>query len=159
MYIRVNKSDYYYGALLSKILDNNCTPVLVNKDANRGVYKITTNNRETLIYMKYVTNKQDDLLWNFRFTKENLEEIKSYMEQDVDLMFGLICSYESLLFTELGLCKLDEFKKCLDLECNNEDYQRLSVLKTPYSPYLKFYGSTLEREESLEIERNRLDKI
>lgn len=159
MDIRVNKSDYYYGAFLSKILDNGCTPALLTNDANRGVYKITTDSGEYIIYMKYLTNHQDDLLWNFSFTKDNLEEIKEYVEKDEKLMFGFICSYESLLFTELGLCDLDEFKRCVDLDCKNEDYKRLSILKVPYSPYLRFYGSELDREDSLEIERTRINNL
>ena len=110
MYIRVNKSDYYYGAFLSKVLDSDCTPALVTKDSNRGVYKIFTDKGEHIVYMKYVTNKEDDMLWNFAFTKDNLEEIKDYIKDNVNIMFGLICSYEDLLDTELGLCTLEVFE-------------------------------------------------
>ena len=159
MYIRVNKSDYYYGAFLSKVLDNDCTPALVIKDSNRGVYKIFTDNGEHIIYMKYVNNKEDDMLWNFAFTKENLEEIKGYIKDTTKIMFGFICSYENLLDTELGLCTSQEFEKCVDLDCNNEDYQRVSILKIPNSPYLRLYGSRLDRKDNIEIERDRINKL
>lgn len=159
MYVRVNKSDYYYGAFLSKVLDSGSTTALVTKDGNRGVYRISTDNGEYIIYMKYLTNQQDDLLWNFSFTKDNFDEIKEYMKADEKLMFGFICSYESLLFTELGLCDLEEFEACVDFECRAEDYQRMSVLKVPYSPYLRLYGTKLDREDSIEIERDRVTKL
>lgn len=159
MDIRVNKSDYYYGAFLSKILDNGCTPTLLTHDANRGVYKITTDKDEYIIYMKYLTNHQDDLLWNFSFTKDNLEEIKEYAQGEEKLMFAFICSYESLLFTELGLCDFEELKRCIELDCKEGEYKRVSILKVPYSPYLRLYGSELDREESIEIERSRINNL
>lgn len=156
---RVNKSDYYYGAFLSNLLDRGRTPVLVEKDSSRGVYKILTGHTENYIYMKYVTTKDNGRLWNFGFSRDNLKEVEEYVKKDINLIFGLICSYKGLIDTEIGVFSIEEFKKCIDFDCNKNKNHRISVLKQPHSSYLTLYGTALDRDNGIEVDRYGINNL
>ena len=156
---RVNKSDYYYGAFLSNLLDKERNPVLVEKDSNRRVYEVLTHNTENYIYMKYVTISKGRKLWNFTFSKDNLREIEGFIKQGRALKFVFICSYKNLIDTEIGVCSIEEFKLCTDFECKTNERQRISILKKPHSSYLTVYGTALDRDNGVEIDRYGINNL
>lgn len=42
----LNKSDFYYGAFLTKVLDQGKKPALVSRGGGRCIYKVTTDKKE-----------------------------------------------------------------------------------------------------------------
>lgn len=52
------KADYYYGALLSLLMNNGMKPALFEKENydDRKRYTVTTNNGEYEFYCKYMSN-------------------------------------------------------------------------------------------------------
>ena len=157
---KLNKSDHYYGAFLSKVLDNGNKPALMNKDEGRSIYKLDTDNsqQEYTVYMKYVTNNKGDNLWNFTFTEENLKEIEELIDKE-NLIFGLIGSYKSLNGTEIAIIYKNEFSKCIDFKCVKNKKHRVLVLKKKGSSKLYIYGTFLDREKAIVIERNRINEL
>lgn len=157
---RLNKYDHYYGAFLSKVLDNGNRPALMKKDEGRGIYKLATDKSQEdyLVYMKYVSNKKGDNLWNFNFTDSNLREIEELLKTE-NLIFGLIGSYKSLNETEIAIVSKDEFLQCIDFNCSRNKNQRLSVLKKKGSSKLYIYGTFLDRDDAIGIERYRINEL
>lgn len=159
---KVNKSDHYYGAFLAKVVNQVDKLALIDSGSNRGVYKVYTDNIDKqgcYIYIKYATNKKGDNLWNFNFSKDNLDEIKEYIKNGANIKFAFICSFRSLLDTEIGICNVNELKKCIDINYQEDKNQRLAILKKSNSPYLRFYGTNLTRENCIEIERSRINSF
>lgn len=154
----VKKYDHYYGAFLSKLLDNGNRPALMKKNDGRSIYKLATDNSDEdyLVYMKYTTNKKGDNLWNFNFTNDNLKEVEGLF-MDKNLVFGLICSYKSLNKTEIAIISKEEFLKCIDFKCSKNKSQRISVLKRKGSTKLYVYGTFLDRTKAIAIERYRIN--
>ncbi|MED4906643.1 hypothetical protein P9727_20290 [Parageobacillus thermoglucosidasius] len=49
------KADYYYGALLSALVNGGLVPALFEKENdNRQIYEVTTNKASYIIYPKYI---------------------------------------------------------------------------------------------------------
>lgn len=162
---KVTKSDHYYGAFLTKVLDDGNTPVLIDKDGSRGVYQLTTDDDEYLVYMKYATNKKKNRKrWTFNYTDNNVEEINSYIEDDKNLIFAYICSYYNLLNTEIAIADLGELKKCVDPENEKNETNRVTIYKKANSPVLRMYGTKRadikdEEDNTIHLSRNRINEL
>jgi hypothetical protein len=72
------KADYYYGALLSVLVNGGLAPALFEKENdNRQIYEVTTNKASYIIYTKYNTTPSGskDFTWSFSFSDNEIEEI------------------------------------------------------------------------------------
>ncbi len=72
------KADYYYGALLSALVNGGLVPALFEKENdNRQIYEVMTNKASYIIYTKYNTTPSGskDFTWSFPFSDNELEEI------------------------------------------------------------------------------------
>ena len=47
------ESDFYYGAILSTLLNNGICPMLIEGGTDRQVYDFTTNDKEFRLFTKY----------------------------------------------------------------------------------------------------------
>lgn len=160
---RVTKADHFYGAFLTKLLDDGNKPVLIDKDSNRGVYELVTNKGEYLIYMKYATRKNKKRnRWTFNYTDSNIEEIKSYGNKNI--IFAYICSYNDLLNTEIGIADLEELEKCIDPECEINKTNRVTIYKKSNSPVLRMYGTARAdeingKDNTVHLSRDRVNNL
>ena len=95
------KADYYYGAVLSVLINGGLAPALFEKEnGNRQIYEVSTNNDDYMIYTKYHTSPtgSKDFTWSFTFSDRELEEINKLKDENKDktLVFAFICSQKQL---------------------------------------------------------------
>lgn len=161
----INKSDFYYGTFLTKVLDNGNKPALVSKNDGRGIYKLITNKDEYLLYIKYATkNNKNHRRWAFNYTDNNIEEIKQYMGEGENIIFAYICAYDDLRNSEIAIVELEELKKCIDPECERNQSNRVTIYKKPHSPVLRMYGTARAdkkegKDNTIHLERNRINQL
>ena len=161
----VNKSDFYYGTFLTKVLDNGNKPALVSKNDGRGIYKLTTNKEDYIVYIKYATNSnKNHRRWTFNYTDNNVEEIKKYMEEDKNIIFAYICAYDDLRNSEIAIAKLEELKECINPKCKRNTVNRVSIYKKPHSPVLRMYGTKRAdikdgKDNAIHLRRNRINEL
>jgi hypothetical protein len=166
------KADYYYGALLSVLINGGLAPALFEKEnGNRQIYEVSTNNDDYMIYAKYHTSPtgSKDFTWSFTFSDRELEEINKLKDENKDktLVFAFICSQKQLsdYNQEIAVVYWDEFTECIDM--NKKDYRgtaRLSVKLMKGAKALRIYGSKRAdvldgKDNTIKIERNRLSSL
>jgi len=164
----VNKSDFYYGAFLTKVLDNGDKPTLISKDDGRGIYKLTTNkkdNKDYIVYIKYATNNNKKRTrWAFNYTDNNIDEIKKYIEDGQNIIFAYICAYKNFKNSEVAIAGLKELRKCIDPECEINTVNRVSIYKKPHSPVLRMYGTKRAdikngEDNTVHLKRTRINEL
>ncbi len=141
----VCKADFYYGSLLSVLINNGIAPAIVEPGDSRRIYSITTDNGEYQIYTKYVSNStkrrnNHARLWQFVFSNDEIEVIKNYKDNGKKFIFALICGQEKFQDSEISILSLDEMKDCLGIEYDYETY-RITVKAEKGVHGLKIYGS------------------
>ena len=95
------ESDFYYGAVLSTLLNNGICPMLIEGGADRQVYDFTTDEKETRLFVKYRsapidTKTEGYFSWQFIFSDKDLREIKDYLKSERDFSLGLVCGANKL---------------------------------------------------------------
>jgi len=104
----MNNSDFFHGAVLSRIIDN--------KSVGLGKY-ITSNSSyivddKIVIYIKYSQKRISP--WTFSFSKVHIEELKKIKEDKSSLFIILLCNDD-------GICCLNfqEFSNIISIENEN----------------------------------------
>jgi len=161
----VRKADFYYGSLLSCFVNNGLAPAIIEPGDSRRIYKITTDNGDYQIYAKYVSaplkrQKTDIQLWQFVFSRDEVDFIRKYEENNKTLYFALICGQERLQDSELAILSLDEVKDCLDVDYDRESY-RITIKCERGAHGLKAYGTGRadlleEKDNTIRISRDLL---
>jgi len=116
----VKNADFYYGAVLSNLFNRNVTPVLIESDANRQIYDITTNNNSYLLYLKYRSNKTNTKTkgyksWQFSFSEGEIIELKQMLNKKINLQIVLICGVKKLSQSEIAVIGREEIEKLIRL--------------------------------------------
>lgn len=166
----LKKADFYYGSLLSILINSGIVPALFEKEyENRQIYKFATNKDNYLMYTKYSTTPTGtkDFTWSFTFTDRELQEISSLVEENGSLQFAFICCQKSINDTnqEIAIVYWDEFVQCVDLQkVHIQGAQRLSVKLLKGARLFRIYGSKLpdrleEQDNTIRIERNRITTL
>ena len=163
----INKSDFYYGAFLAKVIDNGNRPAIVSKDNGREIYKLKTNGdkEEYIVYIKYATNRnKNSRTWTFQYTDNNIEEIKGYIDKGDNIIFAYICAYNDYKNSEIAIAKLEELKKCINPECEINKSNRVSIYKVPGSPVLRMYGTKRadminNADNTIHLKRSRINEL
>lgn len=162
---RVMKSDHYYGAFLSKVVDNRNEPAVICKDDGRGIYRLKGNGDNYLVYIKYRTNQsKSHISWGFYYTDNEIDEINKYKQAGENLIFAYVCTYEDFLNTEIAIAKLEELGKCIDLEGGQGKTNRVTIHKMANSPVLRMYGTERDskvngKDNTIHLSRNRINEL
>lgn len=90
----LRKADFYYGAMLSCLINNGLAPMIIEPGDSRRIYSLTTNNDDYKIYAKYVSKplkrqKEDAKLWQFIFSRDEIEFIKDYKKMRKNFILPL----------------------------------------------------------------------
>ncbi len=142
----VRKADFYYGALMSVLINNGIVPVIIERGESRRIYTMTTNKGNYEIYAKYVSSpikrkNKDVKLWHFNFSYDEVQSIKNYEEKDKNYYFALICGYQdNFQESEIAILTLEQVKNCLDIDYKRESY-RISIKVEKGGHGLKVYGT------------------
>ncbi len=155
---KFTEADFYYGSVLSLLLNNHITPALVEGDNDRQVYDITTNKIERRIYMKYRKNKEvrktvDYNSWNFTLTDTEIKELSNYIENKCKLTLVLICGDEKLYESEVIALDQDDVKTLFDI---NKTSLTVSRRKSEKAFRISLGGS---RESAMTVKCNRFNEL
>ena len=74
----VRKADFYFGAMLSCLINEGWAPAIIEPGDSSRVYSITTDFGDFQIYAKYKSNgsgSQDTHSWHFQFTPDEIRKI------------------------------------------------------------------------------------
>lgn len=154
--MRFCKSDMFYGAMLSALGKKDLNPVILEPGDNRRIYLLTTDNGDHEIYAKYAFNKKDggSLLWNFSFTKEELEIIKNYKDNGKKFYFALICCRKNLK-GDVAFLSLPQVKECLNINYYSPNY-RIAIKYKKGKRGLMAHGTGKADTKAICIKRNEL---
>lgn len=111
-------ADFYYGAVLSMLFNNDIVPALVEANNDRQVYDFTTDNVDFRLFIKYrakgrLGKNGEYRSWQFIFSKEDIAEIFEYLGLGYNLLLALVCGEEKLDESELAVLNSEEIKQCL----------------------------------------------
>ncbi len=166
----VYKTDFYYGALLSVLINRGLNPYIVDSSDSRKIFKLTTDSGDSQIFTKYVTSPSEGkngakTLWNFTMTANELEEINDKLSEGIRMRFAFVCGQKNIKTNncEVLLLTPDELEKCIDLNKQNEG-QRVSIQRIKGAHSLSVYGSKRKRkvndaDNTLKISRDWAKKL
>jgi hypothetical protein len=141
----LNKADFYYGALLSGLINSGFTPAIFEQEENRRIYSVTADAGDFMIYSKYVSNPlprqvEDVQLWQFSFSHDEIEKIRHFNDGNKKHYFALICGKKSFKGSEIAMLSLTEAKECLDPNYARDSY-RISVKVEKGKHGIRVYGT------------------
>ncbi|MDU2241859.1 MULTISPECIES: hypothetical protein [Paenibacillus] len=152
---KVTQADFYFGAALSILFNNNMIPALVEGGDNRRIYKISTDTSAYDIYMKYrskrTTGSNDYSSWQFTFSEDDIFEIKKNINKEFIML--LICGKEKLNTSEIVILDYN------DITCIFETNKRSFTISRRKNE--KYYRISMGggRENSLQIKARLLSQI
>src|SRR5699024_6601071 len=96
--MNLNKNDFYYGALLSKLLTSDFAPAILEKEFKKArLYSISNDYGDYSIFTKYVTTpnaeRNSEKRWDFLFNPNEVAYLKNIDKQPI---IALICGEEKL---------------------------------------------------------------
>lgn len=152
---KLKEADFYYGAVLSTLLNNHICPALIEGGTDRQVYDFTTDHKDFRLFVKYRsapnhTNNPDYNSWQFIFSPSDMEELKGYMELDRELSLGLVCGQEQLNQSHLAVLHKDELETIF---AQGKNSLTVSLKKGEHSFRLSIGGG---RDNALRVKTNRL---
>jgi len=158
----IRKADFFYGCMLSVLVNNGLSPAIIEAGDTRSIYTITTDNNNYEIFAKYASassKRSNSRTWQFCFSKEEAEIIRNYQDNGKKFCFALICGEQDRLQdSEIALVFLEEIKKCLDVDNVRENY-RVAVKLQKNRRGLKLYGTGLSEDAAIRLERDRISKL
>jgi hypothetical protein len=161
----VRKADFYYGAMLSGLVNNGIAPAIIEPGDSRRIYSLTTDKGNFRIYAKYRSAPEkrqntDTQRWQFTFSPEEIQYIRTYTEDGHKLFFALICGQEDLQNSEIAFLSLDEVKDCLDVDYERPSYY-INIKVVKGSRVLRAHGTGRsdllnDKDNTIRIQRNYL---
>lgn len=155
--------ELYHGAVLTKILRKDMpltlTLIETNTSESWSAYKITDNNKDAILYMKYCAvpyNTKKHTRWQYIFNREHLKELKRYEQNDIYL--ALIGVQKSIKNKPMEICLLrkEEILKAINLD--SELQQSITVI-CEKNKSLRVRGTNVKDHKPDIIERLRIDKL
>jgi hypothetical protein len=113
------ESDFYYGAILSTLLNNGICPMLIEGGTDRQVYDFTTNEKDFRMFAKYrsapiPTKTEGYYSWQFVFSDNDIFEIREYLDSGREFELGLVCGSDSLNKSQYVVLKRDITEKLIE---------------------------------------------
>ena len=97
----LKEADFYYGAVLSTLINRGICPALVESGKDRQIYDFVTNKKEFRLFVKYRsrpinTKTPEYSSWQFHFSDDDKRELTLFMSDEKHLSVGLVCSEDQL---------------------------------------------------------------
>ncbi|MBM7580498.1 hypothetical protein [Jeotgalibacillus terrae] len=111
----IPKVDFYFGALLSHLVNRGFSPVMKEGGQDRRIYALENEVDSYFIYAKYSFTprfKKESRIWTFSFYDNEMEKtLRS--RHDGQYLFAFICGEEDLENTEIILLTASEVSECI----------------------------------------------
>ncbi len=171
---QVVKADFYYGVMLSAMMNNKGIELALLSKPNeekRKIYELITNKEHYVVYTKYnssgkLTKKDKRYQWQFLFSKDEVNEIKEKLKENSKLLVTLICANKELDTNncEIVLVHREEFERCIDINNEYRDSHRITVRRDKNRTGVRIYGDMLDdikegRDTTIMIPRERLSEL
>lgn len=165
----IRKSDYYYGAFLSVIMNNGITPMLIENNESRRIFFIATDSSDFEVFTKYSStahpsHKDAILRWNFTFTKRDKNELKRLAEEGQNPQIVLICStgIANDAQSEIAVLDISEINQCIDLNRSYKGNSIITIKRIKNKKKLYVYGTARsefinQKPNHIEVDKNRTD--
>ena len=116
---KLKEADFYYGSIISMLLNNKICPILVEGGTDRQVYEFTTNEGDFKLFLKYrseaIPTKMDGYQsWQFSFSADDIAELRRFISDDKHLSVGLVCGMSTLSNSEYAVLHKEEIGQLLD---------------------------------------------
>lgn len=152
------KADFYFGALLSQLVNSGFAPAIIDQGEARRVYEIVNDVADFKVYAKYISKPvnrdTENRRWDFTFS---LEEVQAILKDDSMNMFAFLCGIDGLRDSELCFLTKKQLQECFGLDYSSPT-RRIAICTDKGSRSFTVYGTALERTKNpLKITRN-LDK-
>lgn len=152
---KLKEADFYYGSIISMLLNNNICPVLVEGGTDRQIYEFTTNEGEFKLFLKYrsepIPTKTDGYQsWQFVFSGDDVTELRRFIDDEKHLSVGLVCGMNSLSSSEYAVLHKKEISQLLDAGKTSVTISRKSGEKA----FRISVGGG--RENALQVKSNRM---
>lgn len=113
---KLKEADFYYGAVLSTLLNHNICPALIEGGNDRQVYDFTTDNTDFRLFVKYRSNPvgtkaHDYSSWNFSLSNSDIKEISDYLNLKLVLSVGFICGEQPLHKSQYAVLHADDIRR------------------------------------------------
>lgn len=142
----VCKADFYYGSLLSVLINRGMAPAIFERGDSRMIYSVTIDKGEYLIYTKYASSPAkkkngSSKLWTFSFSADEVETIKTYQDNGKEHLFCFICGeHTKMQDSEIAVLSLEQVKDCLDVGFKRDSH-RITIKCEKRAHGLKAYGT------------------
>ena len=152
---KLRESDFYYGAILSTLLNNGICPMLIEGGTDRQVYDFTTNDKEFRLFAKYRsapinTKAEGYYSWQFVFSDKDMDEIKAFLNSGKGFSIGLVCGADTLNQSQYAVLKRDNIEELIK---QGKTSVTLSRKKGEHAFRISIGGG---RENSLKIKANEI---
>ena len=86
----LKKADFYYGAVLSTLINRGICPALVESGQDRQIYDFTTDKKEFRLFLKYrsqpiKTKDPEYSSWQFNFSADDKKELTCFLSEATHL--------------------------------------------------------------------------
>ena len=157
---KIKVADFYYGAALSVLFNNSNKKIraaIIESDENRQLYDLMTNNTCRL-FIKYRSRKQDTKTedyssWMFSLTTRDLNELRSIIDNEHNLVVALVCADTELSASELALIDKEQVNELINL---GKDSITISRIKGEHAYRISIGGG---RENAMLVTANRFDEL
>lgn len=155
---RITQADFYYGAVLSTLLNHKITPAYVESNQDSQIYDFSLNHVDFRLYAKYTkdrknTTTKDYNSWQFGFSKSEIEEIKDYLEKDYNLVIVLVCGMKNLNESEIAVLDKEQIQELIGL---NKESISISRKKNERYYRISIGGG---RDNSIQIKANKFEEL
>jgi|LSQX01.2.fsa_nt_gb hypothetical protein len=84
-------------------------------DSSRQIYDFTTDNTNFRLFIKYRTKRRlgkngNYHSWHFTFSKDDLDEIFGFLDEEYNLLLALVCGEEKLYESEYAVLNSEKNK-------------------------------------------------
>ncbi|PPA69322.1 hypothetical protein [Jeotgalibacillus proteolyticus] len=153
--MNISKVDFYFGALLSQLVNRGFSPVMKESGHDRRIYALENETGSYLIYAKYSFTprpKRDSKIWTFSFYDSELE--KTLRQQNGSrYLFAFICGEEDLANSEIILLTESEVTECISSPLSTSKWLTIEMADRKRSLIIRGNAHT-KRTQSLRIPRS-----
>lgn len=116
---KLREADFYYGAVLSTLINNGICPMLIEGGDDRQVYDFTTDKKDFRLFVKYRSAPNNTKTagynsWKFELSDNELCEIKQYLQSGKEFCLGLVCGYEELIKSQYAVLYKENVEALLE---------------------------------------------